>query len=96
MFCVVTEPNRRSPSPTLTDAVSGADVDRRAAHYRPQGAAYAMAAGAAAGQEVREVIFAFLRPGAESAFPLDGAAREEVRRAAGRIHAGWIHAGREA
>ncbi|HBK78203.1 MAG TPA: hypothetical protein DDZ83_00710 [Nitrospinae bacterium] len=71
-----------------TDAVSGADVDRRAAHYRPQGAAYAMAAGAAAGQEVREVIFAFLRPGAESAFPLDGAAQEEVRRAAGRIHAG--------
>jgi len=68
-----------------TDVVNSFGVDQRALYYRPQGTAYAMAAGAAAGQEVREVIFVFLRPGTEIVFPVDGAAREEVRRAAVQI-----------
>ena len=67
-----------------TDAVSGAGVGARASHYRPQGTAYAMGIEAAAGLPVREVVFAFLRPGEQKAFEADEAAREAVRAALSR------------
>jgi ATP-dependent exoDNAse (exonuclease V) beta subunit len=64
-----------------TDAVSGDGVDARAAHYRPQGTAYAMGIEAAAGLPVREVVFAFLWPAKERVFEADETARTAVRAA---------------
>ena len=64
-----------------TDAVSGDGVDARAAHYRPQGTAYAMGIEAAAGLPVREVVFAFLWSAKERVFEADETARMAVRAA---------------
>ena len=46
-----------------TDAwVDDADLDAKLAHYRLQGASYAVAIEAATGEPVRECVFVFLRP----------------------------------
>ncbi len=64
-----------------TGAPGGNEVDKRAEHYRPQGTAYAMALEGASGLPVREVVFAFLRPGEAVSFGIDEDAREVVRSA---------------
>ncbi|MBI3126584.1 MAG: UvrD-helicase domain-containing protein [Candidatus Tectomicrobia bacterium] len=64
-----------------TDDAKAGDVPARAARYAPQGAAYALCLEAASGKKVKEVVFSFLRPGAEHAFPVDEAFRERGRRA---------------
>jgi ATP-dependent exoDNAse (exonuclease V) beta subunit len=56
-----------------TDSVTGAEIDARAGHYRNQSLVYAWAAHRATGMAVREVVFAFARPGIEHATQVDDA-----------------------
>ncbi|MEE9273853.1 MAG: 3'-5' exonuclease, partial [bacterium] len=64
-----------------TDAISAGEAPERMKKYANQGVAYEMGIGAASGQDVREVIFAFLRPGVDVPLPVDKSARESLRRA---------------
>jgi ATP-dependent exoDNAse (exonuclease V) beta subunit len=68
-----------------TDSVSSAEIDARVDHYRNQALVYAWAAHRATGMVVREVVFAFARPGIEHATRVDDAFMGE---AAGLIAAG--------
>ncbi len=61
-----------------TDNVSGAEIDRRTEHYRPQALVYAWAAHRATGMPVREVVLLFATPGAERSFPADAAFMAEA------------------
>jgi ATP-dependent helicase/nuclease subunit A len=56
-----------------TDDVSGAEVEERAAHYRPQALVYAWAAREATGLLVREVVFLFARGPWEHTMTVDAA-----------------------
>jgi ATP-dependent exoDNAse (exonuclease V) beta subunit len=56
-----------------TDDVSVAEVEERAARYRPQALVYAWAAREATGLPVREVVFLFARVPQESAMIVDAA-----------------------
>jgi ATP-dependent exoDNAse (exonuclease V) beta subunit len=60
-----------------------ADLDAKLAHYRLQGASYAVAIEAATGTPVRECVFLFLRPGQAVARPVPDlrAAMDDVRAA---------------
>jgi ATP-dependent helicase/nuclease subunit A len=67
-----------------TDAIGGdADLAARLAHYRVQGAAYAIAVAAATGERVDRCVFVFLAPGAAREVVIGGdelaAAIAEVR-----------------
>jgi ATP-dependent exoDNAse (exonuclease V) beta subunit len=64
-----------------TDAISAGEAPERMKKYAHQGVAYAMGIEAASGLKVREVVFAFLRPGSEISIPLDDDARAGLRRA---------------
>jgi ATP-dependent helicase/nuclease subunit A len=61
-----------------TDSVSGAEIDRRAAHYRNQTLVYAWAAQRATGMPVREVVLLFATPGEERSFPANPAFMAEA------------------
>ncbi len=61
-----------------TDAVSAAEIEKRAGEYRKQALIYAWAAARAAAMPVREVIFLFARPGIERAMPVDAAFQAEA------------------
>ena len=67
-----------------TDVIGGdADLAARLAHYRVQGAAYAIAVAAATGERVDRCVFVFLAPGAAREVVIGGdelaAAIAEVR-----------------
>ncbi|MEK6709046.1 MAG: UvrD-helicase domain-containing protein [Nitrospinota bacterium] len=62
-----------------TDAARPGEVPQRAGRYALQGAACAVCLELASGKEVREVVFSFLRPGADHAFAVDGAFRSLAR-----------------
>lgn len=62
-----------------TDLAEAAEVPDRAGRYAPQGGAYALCLEMASGKRVREVVFSFLRPGAEHAFAVDDAFRDRAR-----------------
>ncbi len=64
-----------------TDAVQTGEAAGRAEKYAHQGMAYAVGLEAASGKTVREVVFAFLRPGVDLSLPIDEGAREGLRRA---------------
>jgi ATP-dependent exoDNAse (exonuclease V) beta subunit len=69
-----------------TDAVSGAELDARLAHYRVQAAAYAVATGLATGEHVVRCVLCLLDPAGAREVVVDGddltAGIAEVRRLA--------------
>ena len=67
-----------------TDRVTAEGAPRRAELYANQGGAYAMGLEAATGLAVRELVFAFLRPGVDVPLPVDDLLRRNVRAAAAR------------
>ncbi|GIU89839.1 MAG: hypothetical protein KatS3mg010_0938 [Acidimicrobiia bacterium] len=56
-----------------TDSIGGDDeLERRLEHYRVQGAAYALAVGAATGEQVQRCTFVFCDPGGAREVTIDG------------------------
>ena len=64
-----------------TDKVAEGEAEDKAKDYENQGAAYVMALEAAAGLEVGELVFSFLRPGVDVSCPVDDVLRKRVREA---------------
>jgi ATP-dependent exoDNAse (exonuclease V) beta subunit len=68
-----------------TDALRDeADLAARLAHYRVQGAAYAIAVGAATGERVDRCVFVFLAPGAAREVVIAG---HDLAAATAEVHA---------
>ncbi|MDA0999219.1 MAG: UvrD-helicase domain-containing protein [bacterium] len=61
-----------------TDAIGESDIPARTEHYSLQGGAYALGLEEATAMKVREVVFSYLRPGAEISLTVDKALRERV------------------
>lgn len=55
-----------------TDSIGGDELERRLEHYRVQGAAYALAVGAATGEQVQRCTFVFCDPGGAREVTIDG------------------------
>ena len=67
-----------------TDKIDASEVADRAAHYKPQGACYALCLSSVIGKPVKEVIFHFLYPQVAHVFAADAAFLDEARHALAR------------
>jgi len=67
-----------------TDKIEAGGVADRAAHYKPQGACYALCLSSVIGEPVKEVIFHFLYPRVAHVFSADAEFLDEARHALAR------------